>query len=415
MRVAIVGGGFTGLTIAYRLSQKSHQVVIFEKESQVGGLASGFKKRGWEWSLEKFFHHLFTSDQATKDLIQDLGLNKKLFYLRPKTSIFKNDKIFQFDSPLSLLTSPDLSVLERMRAGLALAYLKTTPFWQPLEKTTASAWLTRNMGKNAYQTLWQPLLQGKFGELANQIPASWFWARIKKRSTKLGYLQGGFQILIDKLAERVEKNGGKIFLNHEVKNLEELNNFDQIIITVPEETFLKITSNLPKDYQSQLKNFKMLGALNLVLVLKERFLTDKTYWLNINEAEFPFVAVVEHTNFIDPKYYDGQRILYVGGYYPQNHRYLNAKKEQIFKEWLPYLQKINPKFSHRSTLASYLSVSLFAQPVIPINYSKTIPQFKTPLPNVYLANMQMVYPWDRGVNYAIELGKRAANEILKEI
>jgi protoporphyrinogen oxidase len=415
MKVAIVGGGLTGLTSAYWFSQRGHQPVIFEKESQAGGLASGFKEKSWQWSLENFFHHFFVSDQAAKELIQKLGLNEKLFYIRPKTSIFKNGKIFQFDSPLSLLTSPNLSVLEKMRVGLTLGYLKTNPFWQPLEKTPASSWLTKNMGKNAYQVLWQPLLQGKFGELANQIPASWFWARIKKRSTKLGYLQGGFQVLIDKLVEEVDQNGGKILLNHEVKNLEKLNDFSQIIVTVPTKTFLKIAPNLPKDYQGQLGNLKMLGALNLIFVLKERFLIDNAYWLNINETKFPFVAVVEHTNFIDPKYYDGKRILYVGGYYPQNHRYFKAKKGQIFKEWLPYLQKINPRFNPLSVIGYRLSANLFAQPVIPVNYSKIIPQFKTPLPNVYLANMQMICPWDRGVNYAIEFGKKAANEVLKEI
>lgn len=415
MRIAIIGAGFTGLTAAYQLSQSGYQVVVFEKESQVGGLAGGFKEKEWQWPLEKFFHHFFVSDQTAKNLIHELGLDHQLFYLRPRTSIYKRGKISQFDSPLSLLTFPHLSILEKIKVGSTLAYLKIIPSWQPLEKVSASSWLTKTMGKNAYQVLWQPLIQGKFGQFADQVSMAWFWARIKKRSVKLGYLEGGFQVLINSLREKIEKNGGQVFLNHEVKNLNDLKDFDQIIVTTPVEAFLKIAAGLPKDYQNRLRKLKMLGALNLVLVLKEKFLTDGTYWLNINEPNFPFVAVVEHTNFVDPKSYASQQLVYVGGYYPQNHRYFKMKKGQIFKEWLPFLQKINPGFGLSSVIGLQSSVAFHAQPVIPLNYAKIIPRFKTPIPHVYLANMQMVYPWDRGTNYAIELGKKVANEVSQDV
>lgn len=415
MRIAIIGAGFTGLTAAYRLCQKGHKVTLLEKESLGGGLAGGFKEKGWDWHLENFFHHLFASDQAAKNLIRELDLFDKLFYVRAKTSILKGQGVFQFDSPTTLLTSPHLSFLEKARVGAIIAYLKTTSHWRPLEKTTASSWLNKTMGENAYRLLWQPLLQGKFAKFANQIPMSWFWARIKKRSPRLGYLKGGFQILIDRLVKRIKENGGEILLDHEIKNLDEFESFDRIIVTTPTEIFLNLAPGLPKDYKSRLEKLKMLGALNLILVLKEKFLTDGTYWLNIDESGFPFVAVVEHTNFVEPKYYGGKHLVYIGGYYPQNHRYFKMNKERVFKEFLPYLQKINPKFNQLSVVGSQLSANLFAQPIIPVNYSQLIPPFKTPVPNLFLANMQMVYPWDRGVNYAIELGEMVVNEVLKDI
>lgn len=410
MRIAVIGAGFTGLTAAYRLCQKGNKVTIFEKESRVGGLANGFKEKDWDWHLENFFHHFFSSDQAAKNLIRELGLFDKLFYVRAKTSILKEGKVSQFDSPLSLSTFPHLSFLEKARVGATIAYLKTTSHWHPLEKTAASSWLSKTMGENAYHVLWQPLLQGKFAKFANQIPMSWFWARIKKRSSRLGYLKGGFQILIGRLVKRIKENGGEILLDYEIKNLDKVKSFDRIIVTTPTEIFLDLAPGLPKDYQSRLEKLEMLGALNLILVLKEKFLTEGTYWLNINESGFPFVAVVEHTNFVEPKYYGGNHLVYVGGYYPQNHRYFKMNKEQIFKEFLPYLKKINPKLNPiRYTLNS----NQYAQPIIPINYSKLAPSFKAPVPNLFLANMQMVYPWDRGVNYAIELGEKVANEVLK--
>jgi len=403
MKIAIIGGGITGLTASYRLSQKNHQVFIFEKDSQLGGLASGFKKENWRWPLENFFHHLFTSDEAAKNLISELNLSSRLFYLRPKTSIFYKGKISQFDSPFNLLFFPHLNFLEKIRTGLVTFYLKANNNWQSLEKVSAWDWLSSAYGQQAFQILWQPLLEGKFGLYAKKISAAWFWARIKKRSTKLGYLKGGFQVLTDTLVKKIKENGGEIFLNREVKSLKELKDFDKIIITTPAERFF------PKEFPP------MLGAISLILVLKQQFLTDGTYWLNINELGFPFVAVVEHTNFVDPKYYGGQHILYVGGYYPQNHRYFKMTTKQIFEEFLPYLKKINPNYNFRLfTIHSSLFTNLFAQPIVTVNYSKLLSKIKKTLPkNLYLANMQTIYPWDRGVNYAIDQAEKIAQEILK--
>lgn len=414
MNIAIIGAGITGLTAAYRLSQKGEMVTVFEKEGIAGGLSAGFKKENWHWSCENFFHHFFTSDVVAKKLIFDLGLSDKLFFTRPKTSIFYQNKISQFDSPFSVIKFPYLSYLEKIRTAGITAYLKSTSNWKNYEKTTAEEWLKKYYGQNPYRILWEPLLESKFGNEAQKISMSWFWARIKKRSARLGYLQGGFQTLIGELVKKIKDNQGKIILNSEIKKLTDINNnrnFNRIIVTTSSQSFLKMAPDLPRNYQTKLKKLKMFGAINLILILKEKFLTDGTYWLNINEPKFPFVAVVEHTNFVSPKYYDGYHILYVGGYYPQNHRFFKMSKQRILKEFLPYLQKINPFFDFQSHLVdSLLFGNLFAQPVVPIDYSKLIPLFQTPISNVYLANMQMVYPWDRGTNYAIELGEEIAKK-----
>ena len=106
MKIAIIGGGITGLSTGYWLSQNGHRVTIFEKEKWVGGLARGFKKKNWQWTAEAYPHHFFTSDLTAQKLIHDLGLSKQLFFSRPKTSVYLNNQVFQFDSPLSILTAP---------------------------------------------------------------------------------------------------------------------------------------------------------------------------------------------------------------------------------------------------------------------------------------------------------------------
>ena len=405
MRIAIVGAGLTGLTAGFRLSQSKHQVTIFEKEGQAGGLAASFQKKTWRWPLENFFHHLFTTDGDARQLISELGLETKLFFKNPQTSIYYQNIIFPFSSPAEILQAPFFSLPEKLRLGLVTAYLKATNNWQALEKTTASNWLARFYGPRPYRILWEPLLAGKFAGQKDLISMAWFWARVKKRSRQLGYLQGGFQVLIDKLLTEIQNHGqnhGQIILNHlEIKNLNviyHLSKFDRAIITTPADKFFP--TQLPP----------MIGALNLVLELKEKFFPDNTYWLNINDAAFPFVAVVEHTNFVNKKYYGGHHILYVGGYYPQNHPFFKMTKKQILKKFLPYLQKLHPRLS---VISYQLSANLYSQPIVPINHSQNLPSFQTAIPHVFLANMQMVYPWDRGINYAIQMGAKVANEVVK--
>jgi hypothetical protein len=43
-----------------------------------------------------------------------------------------------------------------------------------------------------------------------------------------------------------------------------------------------------------------------------------------------------------------------------------------------------------------------------VDHARNIPEIKTPIPGLYLASMSQVYPWDRGTNYAVEIGRKAA-------
>jgi len=417
MKVAVIGAGFSGLTAAYYLSQKGHSVFVFEKESELGGLGGSFKNNNWEWSLERYYHHFFSSDKEVLELAKELEIENKLFFKIPKSSIFVDGNIYRFDNPRSVLSFSKLNLADKVKTGIVSAFLKINPFWKPLEKITAEKFIRTFMGEGSFNTLWKPLLESKFGGDYHQIPASWFWTRVKKRSFSLGYFEGGNQILINKLAENIKNNKGRIFLNTEIKNLNDLNHFnnsDKIFVAAPAQVFLKITPDLPESYKNKIQNLKMIGCLNLVLSLKDKFLADNTYWLNINEPGFPFIAVVEHTNFIDPKHYGGEHLVYVGGYYPQNHRYFKMKKEDILKEFLPYLKKINPNFKFQISNFKLFS-DLYAQPIPTLNYSQTsLPSIKTPIPNLFWTSLHHVYPYDRGVNYAIKLGREVADDIIKK-
>jgi protoporphyrinogen oxidase len=457
MKIAILGAGVAGLTAAYELTtcacatpsaaltrrcahpplrfgcrsgtgrvpagagKSGHTVTIYEADSVPGGLTSGFKAEGWDWYLERFYHHWFQSDYEVINLIKEIGQGDKLFFPRPITAIWHKGAAYPFDSPLAALRFPHLSWIGKFRFGLVGLYLRLTRNWQPLERYTADTWLPRYMGREAYEILWKPLLVGKFGDYYTEVNMAWFWARLHKRSPRLGYFVGGFQAFVDALAERIRAQGGTIHLNTPVEQIAPRNDggltlhvagseeaFDAVISTLSPRLMSRLTPALPQSYLDRLQGLESLGAVALILAL-ERQLTDGFYWINLPKSEgFPFLALVEHTNYISPEHYGGDHLIYCGDYLPSTHEYFKLTQEELLARFLPALSHFNPAFTPSWVRRSWLFRTLYAQPMVPVNYSQYIPDIRTPIPGLYFASMSQVYPWDRGTNYAVEIGRKAA-------
>lgn len=425
MKIGIIGAGFTGLAAAYELTQAGCEVTVFESAAKPGGLAGGFRVRNWTWAIEQHYHHLFVSDWAIRKLAEKV--DHEISFSRPKTSIMIDDKIYQLDSPISLMQFPQVPLSSRFRTGLTLFYLKATGNWKNLEKVTARNFLIKYMGEKSWTVLWKPLFEGKFGVYADDIPASWFWARIKKRSASLGYPVRGFEDLAITIAQKIQDTGGVILYDKKVQKITKnkhfaieledssVFDFDKVICTLPTGLFIKITPDLPQSYRNKLIKLEGLAALTMVISLKNKFFKDNTYWLNVNERRLPFLAVVEHTNLVDPSYYNNEHLLYVGNYLPLDHQYFKLSETELLKTYSDGLREINPDFDKSWINDTYLFKADFAQPIVPLNYSEKIPDIQTPFLGLYLANMQQVYPWDRGTNYAVELGQKVATYIKKQL
>lgn len=400
--VAVVGGGISGLYLAYRLSPK-YQVTVFEKEANLGGLMSAIET-GPGWPIDSFYHHFFSSDKKLITLLEELSL--PYFFTKPVTAIWQNNRISSLSSPLDVLTFPSLGLLTKIRFGLATLLLKILPNYRFIRANQkANDFFPKLMGQSAYRTIWQPLIRGKFGPYQNQVSAVWLWARIKTRSEKLGYPEGGFGQLTQELSQRIAAQNGQIETNQPIIRKNQLKHFDKIIFTTPKTIFNQIYQNhnnkRPRPY---------LASLNLILSGPKPILDNNVYWLNVAETGFPFVALINQAGLVDPQKYGGNYLTYIGGYYPQDDPILNKPAEEILAEFKPFIQKINPHFRPEQ-YQLFLTKYRWAQPVpIPSPYPKT-DSFQTQNKNVYLINMEQIFPWDRGVNYAIAL----ADKFLKSI
>jgi protoporphyrinogen oxidase len=423
MKIGIVGAGIAGLTAAYELGKAGHQVTIFEKDTFAGGLASGFKDETWEWPLERFYHHLFQTDKDILDLAKEIGA--EVIFRRPVTAMWSKGAAYPFDSPISVLRFPHLGLIDKMRTGFVVLYLKFTNNWKALEAVTAHEWLPKYMGKKAYTTLWEPLLIGKFGAFYKDVNMAWFWARIHKRSASLGYFRGGFQAFVDTLYKAVEAGGGTIKLGAPAQHIEPTAggmrlfaggapfDCDRVIVTLSPGVLARLAPTLPPDYLAQLIKLDSMGAVVMTAALKQP-LTKGLYWINMRKDDFPFLALVEHTNYMDGEHYGGDHVLYLGDYLPADHEYFRMTKEQLEDRFFPSLTKVNPAFDRSWVRKTWLHRELYAQPVVKINHSRNVPAMATPMPNLYFASMAQVYPWDRGTNYAVELGKRVAALVMEK-
>jgi len=430
--IAIIGAGIAGLAAALDLNEAGHRVTLYEAAPQAGGLAAGFKAPHWEWSLEKFYHHWFASDKYMLGLIERLGWRDQVLFPRPYTVIYYQGKFYPLDSYVEAFkfTLSKFGPIDLVRFGLTGVYLKLTPRWQPLEQVTADAWMRQWAGDRIYNALWRPLLVGKFGEEnLDVVNMAWLWARIHARTTRLGTFVGGFQAFVDKLADLLRSRGVEILLSTPVTQIrrveagqagrltvataDDVATYDAVISTSSPALMAKLAPDLPESYSASLRSLKSMGAIVLVVTL-DRQLTQY-YWHSLaKEAGFPYLAMVEHTNFIGPEHYGGDHILYLGDYLEADHEYFSLSKEELLERFLPSLERFNPAFERSWVRESWLWKTAYAQPVPPVNHSQNIPPIQTPLPGLYFASMSQVYPWDRGTNYAVEIGQRAAALVMAE-
>ncbi len=425
--VVIMGAGFCGLAAGFELSQRGIRVTILERDAEIGGLAGSFRVK--DERLEKFYHHWFTNDQHILQLVKELGTQQQVLFRPAKTGMYFANDFFKLSTPFDLLRFTPLSVIDRLRLGFLALRARRVLGWHDLEDLSAAEWLTRMGGKKVYDIVWEPLLRGKFGDVAPEISAVWFWNKLKLRGgsrgkkgeEQLAYYRGGFAALAEQLTTRIVQTGGQVRTQSPVNALVvkggrisgvETNGeylaADAVIATpaLPLVADL-LAPHVAPTYVTHLRRIRYLANVCLVLEL-DRKLSD-TYWLNVNDPHFPFVGVIEHTNFEPVSTYAGRHIVYLSKYLPVTDPFYALADNQLLDTILPALQRMFPAFQRNWILDFHVWRARYAQPIVERRYSSLIPRHETPVAGLFISTMAQIYPEDRGTNYAIREGRKVGD------
>ena len=424
--IAIVGGGVTGLAVAYHLSRSGYVVTVYEASRGLGGLASAFPLNGTY--VDKYYRHLFPGHAEILQVIEELGLGDKLRFVKTEMGFYRGGAISPFNGALDLLRFRPLSVLDRFRVGLSgLMMLAGVRNWRSLDSETAADLLRRYSGENGYQAIWEPLLRNKFGPYHTEVAATWLWDRVNSRMRSkmaarsadcLGYLVGSFQQLCDAIRARVEANGGTFAVGTPVSRLliedgrcqgvvwqGEAHRFARTVVTLPLPCFLRIAPDLPQAYADELKRVKYAHSLVVVLRLPESL--GRFYWTSIGDADAPFAVVVEHTNMIAPQEYGGEHLVYLSAYCSDRElRMLDRTDERVFSAFSAYLGRIFPSYDEAKLIGYRVFRDRYTQPVFVKGYSAMKPGLRTPVGNLFLANTSQFYPRGRTMNGSFRLASK---------
>jgi protoporphyrinogen oxidase len=426
-RIGIIGGGYAGLTAAYELQKRGYAVTVLEKYGQWGGQAATLPLLGTQ--IEHFYHHLFGSDTYILGLMDELGIGDQLRWIESKVGWYYGGQIYDLVTPFDLIRFKPVNLINRIKLGLMYLYLPQVNDWKRFENITARDWILRHMGQQIYDRFWGPLLRGKFGELSDQVSMTWLWGKIKVRGSsrqgasakeKLAYPLGSFEIITRALVDRLEAGGADMRVNHQVTSLltdpddpyrvtgvvtkKGTIPFDIVIATVPGYNLLEIAPpTLDQAYVDKLRSVRYQAAIVLLLVSKQSL--SRIYWMNIADRTMPYVAVIEHTNYVPPSEYEGRHLIYVSNYMEQDDPRFGMKASELFDLYLPHLKRINPAFEADWIERKLVFRAKAGQPVITRNYSQRIPDHRTPIEGLYLANTLQIYPEDRGTNYSVRLGQ----------
>ena len=434
MKIGIIGAGYTGLTIAKELVEKGQDVTIFEKQPYVGGMVNTIEI--FNTRLEKYYRHIFKSDKEAIKLIKEMGLESELIWPATKMGYLSNKKPYLFGTPISLLKFKPLNLIQKLRFGFNVIHIKLINDYKKLEKVTAEKWLKDRIGDKVYSQVWEPLLISKFGEEKDQISMAWLWGKIKLRSTsstpegeQLGYIKGSYQKLTDNFykyllnknvdikletsVKEVTKENDKYIVKYTRNEKEEKEEFDVIVSTIDYKGFEKLFDKYMNEEEKQkIQKVNYTSARTMMIVANKSF--TPFYWLNIGDNDIPFGGIIEHTNFIDKSNYDNNHILYISNYMTEDNKLYNVSKEELLKEYMKSLTKINKEFTMENIKDYYVFDEKYAQPIIECNYSEYIMNDKLEKEKIYLCTMPQIYPEDRGMNYAIKSGVNLANKILEE-
>ncbi|HEX8287012.1 MAG TPA: NAD(P)/FAD-dependent oxidoreductase [Pyrinomonadaceae bacterium] len=470
-KIAIIGSGFLGLTLALRLAETGVKVTVYESASEIGGLASAWQIGDVVW--DKHYHVTLLSDAYTRKIVEEIGLGDEFEWVETKTGFYTDGKLVSMSNTLEFLQFPPLDLISKFRLGATIFYASRVKEWKALEKISVEDWLTKFSGKRTFEKMWKPLLKAKLGEAYKETSAAFIWATIQRmyaarnsglKREMFGYVRGGYARVLEKFGEHLREKGVEIRLNEKVERIEKPNDgiieifpakaqrreeeeiysqintdahrlkiggeniavaemiaknqkpktknqFDSVILTCPSTLAAKICPQLTETEKTKLENIKYQGIV-CASVLMKKSLSD-FYVTNITD-ETPFTGIIEMSALVDKREFEGNALVYLPKYVAPNDELFDKTDAEIEEIFLSALEKMYPHFSREDVKAFKVSRVRQVFPLPTLNYSANVPNVKTSLENVFIVNSSQITNGTLNVNETVMLAEKFFENYLQK-
>lgn len=362
-----------GFLMGYRLSKLGHDITLLEASPQIGGLSTWADFGDFTW--DKYYHVILKSDASLLKLIDELGLSAKLHWAPTKTGFLWQGKLVSMSNGLEFLTFPPLSLKEKARLALGIIYNYTIKDPKRLNGKRASEWLRDVFGNKVYETIWEPLLESKFGSLKDKIPAHLIWSTLKRYSSTrspdgrewMGHLKGGglkviFDALIPfmkeiKTSTRVQaiEQGANVIVKTDKGDYV----FDRLISTIPTTLLQKIAPQIENLYP-ETPPPHYLGVIRLALVLKKSL--SPFYVTNLIDRGLPFTGIIEVSQLGDKEEFAGHDFVMIPRYDVPESDWFQKSDEEIKRAFVDTLRKYWPEIDE-NIVSSFVNRERIVQPL----------------------------------------------------
>lgn len=414
-----------GLALGYFLSKRGELVEIFEADDRVGGMSAIFDFGGLP--IERYYHFVCGPDRDLFRILDELGLSEKLRWTYTRMGFYFRRQLHEWGNPKGLLAFPHLDLKTKLRYAAHVMRTKNIRKWAPFDKLEASEWLRSWLGDNGYEVLWRFLFEKKFYDLSYPISAAWVASRIRRIALsrksifkeQMGYLEGGSEVLLDKLCGKIEGSGGKIHLNMPVRKVLIENGkvrgiatddgekaFDAVFSTVPLPYLPDLAPSLPPAYLDKVRKIQNVGVVCVILKLKYPFTGN--FWLNINNPDIEIPGLIEYSN-LRPV---GESILYAPFYMPPTHPKWARPEEDFVAETIRCLEKIRPDFKPDWVVEGRGFRYQYAQPICRPGLFDALPPMETGISGFFAADTTHSYPEDRSINESVRIAGILAEKVM---
>lgn len=420
---AVLGAGPMGLTVAYELLKRGWKVDIYERDERIGGMTASTELGGLK--IERYYHFICAPDTPYFEYLEEFGIKDRLRWVDTRMGFYYEGRLYDWGNPVALLKFPKLDLLSKLRYGAHAFFTTRVRDWRRLDRVGCTPWLKKWVGERAYDVLWRSLFELKFFEYKDHLSAAWLGTRIKRvglsrRSIfqeRMGYLEGGSDVLLDAIEARIEGLGGRIFLKAAAEKVEieagrlagvrvggEVKPYDTVVSTIPLPYLVKLAPDLPREERDKIAAIVNIGVVCAVFKLKHPI--TRNFWTNINDRSIGIPGLIEYSN-LNPL---PATVVYAPFYMPTTHEKYRAPKEAFIDEVKGYLKKVNPAFDESWVLAANAFRYEFAQTVCTPNFYAQLPPMQSAVKGLFLADTSHYYPEDRSISESMRLGRELALE-----